>query len=167
MPHRRGQPAVKELECQCQVGPVAVVDAAPLGGEVPQFPQRPGVAGPATGEGVGAALAVVRDQDLGDPALEAGQLACAVGRVEVVPPGGGRPIGGGGVEGVGDGLGDFFEPAVQFVQPAAQLVHASLVETAPGGVELAAEVGDLLGERTERPGQPRQGGRVVGRRVRR
>jgi hypothetical protein len=75
---------------------------------------------------------------------------------------------GGGVQSVGDRVGEFFEPAGQLVQPFAEAVYAGLVEAPPRGVEVTSELGDLLGKRAERPGQPPHGGRrVTGWRVRR
>ena len=108
----------------------------------------------------------MRDEDLGHPVLQAGQLACPVARGHVVPPGGGGAAGRGGVEGFGDGLGEFFEPAGEFGEGDGEVVDAGGVEPPPLRVEFAAQAGDLLGERAEGPGEPAEGRlRVLRRRL--
>ena len=149
VPHDGGQPAVEDLQREGQVGALPVIDAAPLGGEVSQFPQRLWMAVPAVGKGKDAALAVVRDQDLGDPVLETGQLARPIGGVEVVPPRGCGTFRRGCVEGFSDGGGELFESVGQFSELHGKLVYASMVEPMGGGIELAAEIGHLLRERAK------------------
>jgi hypothetical protein len=83
-------------------------------------------------------LAVLRHQDLRDPGLEAGGFAGAAGRVHVVPAGCGRAFGGGGIERVGDDLGELFEPGGQRGKRDGELVDACGVGAPSEGVVLAA-----------------------------
>ena len=101
--HGAGQPPVVEFEGPVEVGALAVVGAVPFGGQGGQFPDGVGVVGPAFGELVAAVLAA---QDGVGPLPELGEPGRVVFGAEADPGGGGGPVRL-GVEGLGDGAGEF------------------------------------------------------------
>jgi hypothetical protein len=146
--HRARQPPVLPLQCQRQIGPVAVVGLLPPGCDGAQLPKGLLVSLPAAGQFVATAVDPAGDQDLGNPSAEGGQLAGAAGAVQVVPAGRGRAARGGRVEGVGDLRGQRLEPGDE---PGDGLAVSLPVVTFQRA-DLAAQVAQLVAERGYCPG---------------
>ena len=87
------------------------------------------------------AAVVLAEHGVGPPP-QVGQLSVVGVAVQADPVRGGGSARGSGVEGVGDGLGQFLEPGGQ-VQVG---VEPGLVEPFVDGADLAAQVSDLRGQ---------------------
>jgi hypothetical protein len=100
------------------------------------------VAGPAVPQLVAAV--VLAQHGIG-PAPQLGQSRVAGVAVQTDPVWGGGPAGGGGVKRVGDGPGQVLEPGGQVHLGA----EPGLVEPVVDGVDLAAQVSKLCGQRSQ------------------
>ena len=130
--HGAGKPAVVELQGAGQVGALAAVGVVPRCGQGGQFPDGMDVAGPAVPQLVAAVL--LAQHGIGPPP-QLGQLRRVCLAVQADPVRGGGPAGCGGVQGVGDGLGEFLEAGGE-VQVAAE----------PGAVEALVYQRDLAAQ---------------------